>query len=243
MPRLTEAKDPDALTASIGGGFLFDADTERFNHASVKELLRFFQTQLEHHRTVIAVIGGGPRARRRIEEARKTLGRVSNEILDQLGIQVTQENAALIARVATQCGLSIKLHEFGSVRERGTVYVRGGTEPGHTTDYVAVQAAHEAGQTILLNVTSVAGIHPMKDGLLVTDTVIPELTWDELLSPEIAKPHTPGINTVFDTPASELAKAYGMTVVVIGGKNPEEVFANVYRFLNGEEFTGTIIHP
>ncbi len=189
-----------------------------------------------------AVIGGGPPAREAIAAAREK-GITSSDDLDRVGIRITWKNATIIKRLIQECGLPIEFHRFNKPLQRGVIYVRGGNRPGHTTDFVAVQAAHEAEQKVLLNITSVPGVHPIENGKFRENRIIETISWDEFLHTISTRSHTPGINTVFDRQAAELAKSYGMSVVVIGGPDPAEVFINVNKFLIGEKFVGTFIHP
>ncbi len=242
MPIVEHVVNRDIVAASIGGGFLFQKNEMKFNPPAVGEVLRFFNHQIEQDHSVIAVIGGGPRARRNIELA-KARGVTNPLELDTVGIRVTQENARLIEELARRCNLPIQIHEFGSVIHRGVIYIRGGDKPGHTTDYVAVQASHEAGQNILLNITAVPGVHPVQKGIIDKNTIIETISLDTYLQTIAPPSHAPGINTVFERPGAELAREYGMTIVIIGGKNPLLVFSNVRKFLKGENFTGTVIHP
>ena len=241
MPRLKES-DLAVITASVGGGALFSQETGKFDPLVVAELSNFFRGQIEENHTVIAVIGGGPPARDAIKRAQEN-SITGPDNLDRLGIQVTWKNAAIIKHLLTECGLPIEFHRFNRPLTKGVIYVRGGNRPGHTTDFVAVQAAYEAGQKVLLNITSVPGVFPVDHGHLNKSEIISELTWDTFLSTISTKSHIPGINTVFDRKAAQLAQSYGMTVAIIGGPDPEEVFTNVNKLLRGQEFRGTLIHP
>lgn len=238
MPQLKElAYHPmDTITASIGGA-VFRPD--RINVGFTHDLLAFLQEQTLNDKTILAVIGGGGVARNAIEDAR-ALGVTHQPSLDRIGILVTQENALLLAKIieAEAQRIQVHLYEFGDILHKGVVYLRGGTQPGHTTDYVAVQIAAETKQCVLLNISSLKGLYGKKeDNTLDSNQIIEHISWDEYLA-MFPGDHAPGINIPFDREAAKLAQANDMMVVLMG---PD--FDNVNRFLRGEEFIGTIIHP
>lgn len=238
MPQLKElAQHPlDTITASIGGS-VFRPD--RINVDFTHDLLAFLQEQTKNDRTILAVIGGGGVARNAIDDAR-ALGVTHQPSLDRIGILVTQENALLLAKIieAEADSIQVHLYEFGDILRKGVIYLRGGTRPGHTTDYVAVQAATEAKQCVLLNISSPKGLYGRKeDNTLDPNQIIEHISWDEYLA-MFPDDHTPGINIPFDREAAKLAKANNIMVVLMGPN-----FDNINHFLRGEEFIGTIVHP
>ena len=238
MPQLKElAQHPmDTITASIGGA-VFRPD--RINVDFTHDLLAFLREQTQNDKTILAVIGGGGVARNAIEDAR-ALGVTHQPSLDRIGILVTQENTLLLTKIieAEVNNMPVHLYEFGDILRKGDIYLRGGTKPGHTTDRVAVEAALEAKQCILLNISSTKGLYKRKDdGSLDPNQVIEHISWEEYLT-MFPKDHSPGINIPFDREAAKLAQANNMIVVLMG---PD--FDNINSFLRGEEFVGTIVHP
>lgn len=225
----------DILTASIGGAVF---RPNRINVDFTRDLLAFLHEQTKNDRTILAVIGGGGVARNAIEDAR-TLGVTHQPSLDRIGILVTQENALLLAKIieAEAHSMQVHLYEFGDILRKGVIYLRGGTRPGHTTDRVAVEAAVEAKQCILLNISSTKGLYKRKeDGSLDPNQIIEHISWEEYLA-MFPGDHAPGINIPFDREAAKLAQANNMMVVLTG---PD--FDNIRHLLAGEEFTGTIVH-
>lgn len=236
MPRLSELEQYNlhVVTASVGGGVLHPH--EQFNVPFVRNLMDFTLKLTQEGKIVILVTGGGSAARVAQRNA-KELGVEHQPSLDQLGVYITTLNALWLERVFEASGIHTHTLHRGDVLHDGIVYIRGGSEPGHTTDYVAIQHAIEAGQTIVLNISTAPGLHPMKDHKLIEDKVIPEITWEEYIE-QFSVDHAPGVNTPFDKPASLLAKEHGITVVLVG---PD--FDNINRLLRGEPFEGTVIHP
>ena len=236
MPQLKElAQHPmDTITASIGGA-VFRPD--RINVGFTRDLLGFLHEQTQNDKTILAVIGGGGVARNAIEDAR-ALGVTHQPSLDRIGILVTKENALLLAKIIEAHSMQFHLYDFGDILHKGVIYLRGGTEPGQTTDRVAVEAAIETKQCILLNISSIKGLYNRDEaGKLDPNQIIEHISWDEYLA-MFPDDHTPGINIPFDREAAKLAQTNNMMVVLMG---PD--FDNINRFLDGKEFIGTIVHP
>lgn len=222
------------IAASIGGSVL---RPDRINVDFTRNLLTFLREQTQFDKTILAVIGGGGVARNAIEDAR-ALGVTHQPSLDRIGILVTQENALLLAKIIEAHDIQVHLYEFGDMLRSGVVYLRGGTQPGHTTDYVAAQMTTEADQCVLLNISSTKGLYGKNpDGTLDPEHVIEHISWDEYLA-MFPGDHAPGINIPFDREAAKLAHVNNIMVVLMG---PD--FTNINNFLRGDTFTGTIIHP
>lgn len=236
MPQLAEMskQPPETVVFSVGGSALHP--TEHFNVAFVKELMCFTLKLTQEGKITILVTGGGSVARDAQADA-KQLGVYHQATLDQIGVYITSLNALWLERVFEANGIHTHTLHSGDILHNGIIYMRGGSEPGHTTDFVAVSHAIEANQKILFNISTTPGLHPIIEGKMNEDEVIHSITWDHYLK-NFSVDHVPGINTPFDKPGSLLAKEHGMTVVLLG---PD--FDNISRLLAGEEFIGTIIHP
>lgn len=246
MPRLANTERPqNILTASVGGSTLFCEPhwwerlfgrKEVWDTQYVSHLCKFLKRQTDDGRIVIAIVGGGRRARREIETAQRA-GLTDQAALDSLGIAVTIKNAYKLGGSTKRSGAHVEYYTPDLKLQSGVIYLGHGDEPNHTTDRVAVEAAHRAGQVVMLNISVAGVIHPMKEGKPDKSMTLQEMTWDDYIR-NIAQEHKAGRSSPFDLPAAELAKEYGMTVVFVG---PD--IDNVARCLNGEDFVGTIIHP
>lgn len=236
MPQLNEvAVQPPAIGVfSIGGSALHPK--EHFNVPFVKELMCFTLELTDKGKIVILVTGGGSTARTTQRDA-ETAGVKSQATLDQIGVYITTFNAFWLERVFEANDVHTHTLHSGDILRDGIVYIRGGSEPGHTTDFVAISHAIEAGQHIVFNISTAPGLHPIVERSLKEDEVIPEISWEDYLK-NFSVVHKAGVNTPFDKPASLLANEHGLTVVLLGSD-----FNNIRRMLAGEEFIGTIIHP
>lgn len=235
MPKLADTeRHPHTLAASVGGSTLFSEGI--WNESYVDALGTFFHEQLAQGKTVIAIIGGGLLARQRIEAARKNEV-THSQLLDVIGIIATLENAVRFAQQQIKRSVSVDFYTRDAQLKGGSIFVGGGSEPGHTTDFVAVEAAHKAGETVMINISVAGVIHPMKDGVPDGTQTIQEMTWNDYIS-KIAHQHEPGLSSPLDQPAAEYAREHGMTVIFLG---PD--IQNIKQCLGGEEFIGTIVQP
>lgn len=246
MPKLTDVEQPqDILTASVGGSILFRAPNalekffgkkEVWNKKYVAKLCAFFKKRIDDEQTVIAIVGGGKPARRQIETAKRA-GLDNQFALDNIGIAVTIQNAIRLRGSLANNNINVQYYSPSLELQSGTIYVGYGDKPLHTTDYVAVEAAHKAGQKIMINISVAGVIHPMMKGKPDENATLQELTWDNYIS-TIAHAHEAGLSSPLDLPAAEFARVHDMTVVFVG---PD--IDNIAQCLRGEEFIGTIVHP
>jgi len=230
------ASQPDFIAASIGGS-AFHPD--RLNIDFIKDLADFFQELLAQKKTIFAVVGGGGKARS-LEEDVKTLGVRRAKAVDQIGIAVTQVNALVLQKYLEARDIDFRCYSDGDLLKRGAgvIYVQGGSDPGHTTDFVTIQASHEAGQEVVLNIsTEPGGINPRRGGEIIENELIEQMTWDEYFR-IFPKEHKPGSHSPFDGPAALFAQKHKMTAILVG---PD--MNNLRKCLRGEEFRGTIVHP
>lgn len=235
MPQLPDVERPQrTIATSVGGSTLFPEG--KWNESYVDALGAFFGEQLAQEKTVIAIIGGGSLARQRIEAARKN-GVTHSQLLDVVGIIATLENAVRFAEQQIKRSVSVEFYTRDAQLKGGVLFVGGGSEPNHTTDFVAVEAAHKAGETVMLNISVAGVIHPMINDTPDETKTLEEMTWNDYIS-TIAHQHTPGLSSPLDLPAAEYAREHGMTVIFLG---PD--IHNIEQCLRGEEFIGTIVHP
>jgi len=236
MPQLHEL-EMKTVAASVGGSALFEEDNPiRLNCETVARLRMFCQELLDQGRSVILVIGGGELARIRQADA-ENCGVKDQEKLDKIGIHITRANAGLISDILVENAVPVRPLTLIGSYDQGVVYIGGGTEPGHTSDYPAVQAAHEAGASVLLNIGARPGLHPVTPEGFNSEEIIKELTLREYRQ-LFPGSHKSGENIPFDREGTDLAIQYGMIVVLLG---PD--FDNIRKCTAGEEFVGTILRP
>jgi uridylate kinase len=233
MPRMPECYIGNVIATSIGGSVLFSKEHPELNRDFFGNLIVFLHDQISAERSVVMIVGGGILARIRQEDA-KFFGVTDKSELDQIGLGVTVNNANYISDILISNGMPVEIYNFTSELKPG-VYPRGGKDPGHTSDYVAVQAAVKTGCCVVFNVSTNPGIFAFTENGFDSTRLLSEITYDEYL-PHIPE-HIPGENYPFDRNSTLLAQAHDLTVVLVG---PD--LDNLKKCLNGEEFVGTVMH-
>jgi uridylate kinase len=191
---------------------------------------------------LFVVVGGGQPARRAIEAARAN--GVPEADLDRIGIMATRLNAQALACVLRKAGANANLEIPVTVAQAlrlGTqhdIVVMGGTVPGHSTDYVAVELAVEGKCLRLVNATNVAGVYTKDPNKHRDAQMKAKLTFEELLAIIPDRDwSTAGAAGVLDGPSTVLVSTKGMTTCVVDGRDLE----NLGRAVRGEAFKGTTV--
>jgi uridylate kinase len=228
----------ERIAMVIGGSILAPSDLSPDFLGTVADKLR----EWSKDRQLFVVVGGGSPARRHIEAARAT--GVSEGDLDRIGIQATRLNAQTLACVLRKRGANANLEipvTTAQALRLGTqhdVIVMGGTVPGHSTDYVAVELAVEGKCARFVDATNVAGVYTSdpnkhKDAKLKTD-----LTFEEMLGIiEEREWSTAGAPGVIDGPSTVLIATKGVPTCVVDGRDLD----NLGKAVRGEAFRGTRI--
>lgn len=193
-------------------------------------------------RQVFVVTGGGSPARRHITAARQC--GVAEDLLDRIGIQATRLNAQTLACILRKYGANVNLEiphstaqaiRFG---EQHDIVVMGGTVPGHSTDYVAVELAVEGKCSRFVDATNVDGVYTRDPAKHKDAKFIPDLDFEALLGIIEEREWTAaGAPGVIDGPATVLLATSGMPTCVVKGDD----LANLGDAVAGKPFRGTRI--
>ncbi len=189
----------------------------------------------------LIVVGGGAPARQAIELARHAS--TIEEDLDLIGIAATRLNANVFLTFLKGNGVDTYHHVPRTVEETAEradnhdVVVMGGTEPGHSTDYVAATLAKEAGADRVVIVTNVDGVYNADPNKDASATKFDAMTHDELLEVVGTQWTGAGANTVVDGPCAKFLKDNGIEACVVSGRN----LTNIGKAVRGDDFDGTRI--
>ncbi|MFC7135627.1 UMP kinase [Halobaculum litoreum] len=185
------------------------------------------------------VVGGGGIAREYIRTAREL---DANEVLDQLGIDVTRVNARLLI---TALGASVDpspAHDYDEAAaaiRRGDVSVMGGVTPGQTTDAVAAALGEYVDADLLVFATGADGIYDVDPNVDDAAEQFAEMTPEELVEVVVPMSRDAGASAPVDLLAAKLIQRAGIRTVVLDGHDPTAVENAV---LYGEH-TGTDVVP
>jgi uridylate kinase len=176
---------------------------------------------------IFIVVGGGGEARRYIGVARQA--GVDEATCDEIGIRVTRLNALLLAGALGDSAYPVvaksQTEAMAAGVTKGKIAVMGGITPAQTTDAVAAVLAERVRADLLVNITSIDGIYsadPKKDPAA---TRFQAITPDELMRIVSGDSLCAGSNTVMDIVAVKVVQRSGIPMVVIDGREPENLSA------------------
>ena len=131
------------VIVALGGSLLRPEIKER--HTWLEGLVSIIRERVSMNDRIGIVVGGGAPAREGIELARPLISEESH--LDKIGIAATRLNATIIRESLSNSGVPVSgtipksIDEAVLLLEERQVVVMGGTNPGHTTDAVAIRFA------------------------------------------------------------------------------------------------------
>jgi len=131
------------VIVALGGSLLRPEIEER--HTWLEGLVSIIRERVSMNDRIGIVVGGGAPAREGIELARPLISDEAH--LDKIGIAATRLNATIVRESLSDSGIPVSgtipksIDEAVLLLEERQVVVMGGTNPGHTTDAVAIRFA------------------------------------------------------------------------------------------------------
>lgn len=222
----------DKVVVSVGGSVLIPGSNDSDYISRLTGVLGSLCQDV-----VLAVVVGGGRTARYYAETGRALGGTDYQ-LDILGIGATRLNAQLLALALGDMPDRVPEdpEETASRAAPGRVVVMGGTEPGHTTDAVAMMVARSMGADRVVNATAVDAVYtadPRKDPGAER---IPRMTIGRL-GEIVYKEHSASASSVFDPLGVEIARESRIDISMVDGRNLEEL----RKAILGQEFSGTFV--
>ncbi len=226
----------ERVAIAFGGSVLAPAELDPVFLRQVAEKLISWSKD----RQLLVVTGGGYPARRYITAARAA--GVAEESLDRIGIAATRLNAQALAAILHACGADVNLEVPHSINQalrfanQNNLIVMGGTVPGHSTDYVGIELAAEAGAQRVIIATNVDGVYTRDPNKHRDAKHIPQLSFEELLAVIQEREWTAaGAPGVIDGPGTILLATRGVPACVVDGRNLD----NLGKAVSGASFHGT----
>jgi uridylate kinase len=185
----------------------------------------------------VIITGGGATARTYIN-ASKSIGDSSNTDLDWIGIACTRLNSELLRTAFGELAHEHVVLDPDNVPSTDkSIIMSAGWKPGNSSDLAAIHCARSVGAHTLINLSNIDYAYD-KDPKKYPDAVkIEESNWADFRK-ILPEEWDPGLNAPFDPVAAREAEALGLEVVIMNGKNID----NLKAYLDGDKFLGTVIH-
>lgn len=185
----------------------------------------------------VIIVGGGSTCRQ-YQQAARDVGTVLSDDLDWLGIHATRLNGHLLRTIFRRLAHPVMIKDptrpLGRWHE--PVLIAAGWKPGWSTDYVAMRLAKRLKAETVINLTNVDYVYDKDPRAHADAKPIREIDWPAFRK-MVGDAWDPGMHVPFDPIASRLAQQAKKRVVMINGRNLE----NLDRFLSGKTFTGTVV--
>lgn len=223
------------IILSVGGSLVVPDGIDTVFLSALKKLL---EEGVRKGREFVVVLGGGKTARR-YQAAGREVANLTPEEADWLGIYAIKLNAELVRFIfgpLAHDSVIIQPKDLGEVIK--PVAVAGAEEPGHSSDYDAVEMALQAGARCIVNLSNIDYVYTKDPKKFPDAKKIETIDWESFrkLLPAV-EAWEPGSNTPFDPVAAKRAQELGLEVVVMNGNN----LTHLEHYLEGEAFKGTII--
>jgi len=181
------------------------------------------------------IVGGGKIARSYIKRGREL--NLDEDVLDQLGIEITRVNAKLLTSLIGISNDNIPLTTDEAERIDKPIVIMGGTMPGHSTDLVGAELAEKTEANKFIIATNVDGIYDKDPNKYSDAKQLKEVTIIELIKKYGTEWNSAGSNVVIDGPALELINKAKIPAFVVNGKRLNQL----EKVMTNQLFDGTII--
>ena len=228
------------IVVAIGGSLLRPEVEEK--HVWLNDLIMIIRERVAAGDRLGLVIGGGAPAREGISLAKPLID--DDYHLDKIGIAATRLNATIIREAFTEAGISVSgiiptsVNEAIQLLEERPVVVMGGTEPGHTTDAVAIRLAIAVNASkciIATNVGKVFNEDPRKNPNAKSFDFLTHDQLQQIVGP--AEHKGAGKSSVVDPIAVSEATKANLELNIIDGRKIERIKNTIL----GSNFDGTKI--
>lgn len=227
----------DKIVLSLGGSLIvpnggIDTDfLSKFNS--------FLRNQLSGSaRQFFLIVGGGATARHYRDAAEDVLGHeITRDDLDWLGIHATRVNAHLMRTIFRDIAHQYILKHYEVIRKvEEPVIVGSGWKPGWSTDFCAAMTCEDYNVKTVVNLSNTSQVYDKDPQKFKEAKPISKISWEDFRK-LVGDEWVPGMHVPFDPVAAKKAQELGLKVVVLNGKD----FENLEKYFNGEEFVGTVI--
>lgn len=223
----------ETIVFSLGGSVIIPKEID------IKFLQRFRALIIEilpRYKKIIIVTGGGYICRV-YQWAGGRVTKVSNTDLDWIGIAATRYNAELMRVIFSNYAYPKVIEDpTKKVKTNKKLLIGCGWKPGCTSDKDAVLIAKTHSASLVVNLSDISYVYDKDPKKFHYARPITKMNWKEFFQ-IVGDNFKPGMNAPFDPEAAKLARRLKLKVVIMKGTD----LGNLRKFLNGEEFNGTVI--
>ncbi len=228
----------DKLVISVGGSLIIP--NGGIDIRFLQDFNTFLRQQLSRQPAgqFFLVAGGGRTAKHYIDAGQEVVKhKLSPDDLDWLGIHASRLNAHLIRTIFRDIAHPqvIKHYEI-ILKVTEPVAVAAGWKPGWSTDYCAVMLCQDYNVSTVINLSNIDKVYDKDPNKFPDARAIDRINWRDFRK-LVGDKWIPRMNVPFDPIASKLAQDLGIKVVILNGKN----FDNMRNYFEGKEFVGTTI--
>tara|TARA_Y100000588_G_scaffold208125_1_gene222059 strand:- start:14379 stop:15080 length:702 start_codon:yes stop_codon:yes gene_type:complete len=223
------------------GGSLLRPEVEH-RHRWLLELVSILRDRVDSGDRIGLVVGGGAPAREGIDLAKPIISDISH--LDRIGIAATRLNATIVREALADEGIPVSeripdsVDEAVSDLESSEVVVMGGTEPGHTTDAVAIRLAISSGAEKCVIATNVPKVYARDPRVHPQSESFDNLTLQQLQDIVGPPEHSgAGGSQVVDPVGVGEALSNGLPLDILDGRDT----GKIRKSLEGKRFDGTTV--
>jgi len=221
----------ESIILTIGGSVILAEEADVSFLKRLATLLKKISKQYK----IYMIVGGGKIARSYIKRGREL--NLDEDVLDQLGIEITRVNAKLLTSLIGISNDNIPLTTDEAERIDKPIVIMGGTMPGHSTDLVGAELAEKTEANKFIIATNVDGIYDKDPNKYSDAKQLKEVTIIELIKKYGTEWNSAGSNVVIDGPALELINKAKIPSFVVNGKRLNQL----EKVMNNQLFDGTII--
>lgn len=204
----------------------------------LKEFNSFIRRHITNGRRFFIIVGGGGTCRHYQEASRIIDPNVTDEDVDWVGIHTTRANAHLVRTIFRDIARPRVFDCYDRTEDLGDypVLIGAGWKPGWSTDYDATYLCKNYGARTVINLSNIKKVYDKDPNKYKDAKPLDTISWKEFRS-KFGDTWKPGMNAPFDPIAAQLADDLGITVIVLDGRDLE----NLDKAIEGKPFVGTTI--
>jgi len=221
------------IVISLGGSLIVPDQID-------SEFLKSFVSTIKEYVSKgyhFVIITGGGKTCRRYQKALSDVSETSPNSLDWLGIYATRLNAEFMRLMFGPLAHLDVIIDPNIVPETDKpIMIGAGWKPGWSSDYDAVIIAGQLGVKRIINLSNIDHAYDKDPNKFPDAKIIKESSWEDFRA-LLPKEWNPGLSSPFDPIAAEKAQSLGLEVVIVNGRNIE----NLKNYIDNKEFVGTVI--